>query len=331
MSVWMVLNFLNQLSNVGTMRVLYNGMKKSWNSELHACLVHHHRLTTHVMISNGSFRSFSKYFIFNVERFAFMSRTCLKTVWHINHVMRVSKSPRSLMCLLNIVILSVFRSTFGLHLCHERVFPEWVSQEVSITLGSLWLLCKRSTSNKNTVCLLLERLPPGTNPELMVECKLIERTSDMLNELEEVTRKTTLSYNEGSTRFRPECPWRARKKTIPPESSVQYWNLLFYSSTCCQTCFPSIVRPMNRLWKLILKIIILSPEMNRSVFLWMHLLWVTKKINYFLRYLVFGEGTFPWFNVDPIPSFNGNDSWWNSQEVVLFVVQNLFDPCEILT
>ena len=69
----------------------------------------------------------------------------------------------------------------------------------------------------------------------------------------------------------------------------------FYSSSCCQTCFPSFVRPMNRLWELFLKIFLHSPEMNRSIFFSMHLLWMTKKIKYFLRYLVFGERIFPWF------------------------------------
>ena len=58
------------------------------------------------MINNGSPRSLTKYFIFNVERFAFMSRTCLRTVCHISHVMRDNKSLRSLMCLFNIEILS---------------------------------------------------------------------------------------------------------------------------------------------------------------------------------------------------------------------------------
>ena len=37
-------------------------------------------LLTHVMISNGSFRSLTKCVISNVERFASMSRTCLRTI-----------------------------------------------------------------------------------------------------------------------------------------------------------------------------------------------------------------------------------------------------------
>ena len=35
----------------------------------------------------------------------------------------------------------------------------------------------------------------------------------------------------------------------------------FISSSCCQACFPSTVRPMNRMWELVLKIFVHSPEM----------------------------------------------------------------------
>ena len=45
----------------------------------------------------------------NVERFAFMSRTCLRTVCHMSHVMSVNRSSRSLTRLFNIEIFSVFR------------------------------------------------------------------------------------------------------------------------------------------------------------------------------------------------------------------------------
>ena len=76
----------------------------------------------------------------------------------------------------------------------------------------------------------------------------------------------------------------------------------FCSSSCCQACFPSIVRPMRSLWELILKSFLSSPEMNRPVLFSMHL-WMTKKIDYFLRHLTIGERIFPWFNIDPIPSF----------------------------
>ena len=54
----------------------------------------------------------------------------------------------------------------------------------------------------------------------------------------------------------------------------------FCSSSCCQTYFPSIVRPMNKLWKLILKMFFTSLELNRSVFS-MHLLRMTTRCNTF--------------------------------------------------
>ena len=111
MSIWMVFNFLNQFSNAGSpahasqrnVVVLGFGSPCPPFSPLFSL--------THVMISNGSFRSLTKCFTSNVERFAFMSRTCLRTVWHINHVVRDNKSPCSLMCLFNVEILSVFRWT----------------------------------------------------------------------------------------------------------------------------------------------------------------------------------------------------------------------------
>ena len=124
MSIWMVCNFLNQFSNSGTLRMLHNRMWWPWNSEVHV-LVQHCLLVTHVMISNGSFRSLTKCFISNVERFVFMSRTCLRTTWHINHVVRDNKSPCSLMCLFNIEIF-LQMNVFGWHSSHERVFPERV-------------------------------------------------------------------------------------------------------------------------------------------------------------------------------------------------------------
>ena len=63
----------------------------------------------------------------------------------------------------------------------------------------------------------------------------------------------------------------------------------FCSSSCCHACFPSIVRPMNRLWELVLKIFFYSKEMNRSIFFSMYLLRMKKKMDYCLRNLVLGE------------------------------------------
>ena len=40
--------------------------------------------------------------------------------------------------------------------------------------------------------------------------------------------KTTLSCNEGSTRLRPECPWRAGRYRTVPDESVQYCDLFSF-------------------------------------------------------------------------------------------------------
>ena len=71
----------------------------------------------------------------------------------------------------------------------------------------------------------------------------------------------------------------------------------FCSSSCCQAHFPTIIRPINCLWKLILKIILNSPELNCSVFFSLYCLRVSKKMDYFLRNLVRRERRISWFNI----------------------------------
>ena len=66
-------------------------------------------MTQIVMINNGSLRSFTKCFVSNVECFAFMKRTCLRTIWHIFCVCFNNESLRSFMCLSNVGILTDFR------------------------------------------------------------------------------------------------------------------------------------------------------------------------------------------------------------------------------
>ena len=120
MSIWVVLNFPNQLSNTGTLRVFHNGMWQSWNPEVHVHLVHHHRFMILVMNSNGFFHSFTKYFIINVERIAFMSRTYSRAVLCFSCMNSSNKSPRSVMSLLNIETLTVFRWTCLIYLCFNK-------------------------------------------------------------------------------------------------------------------------------------------------------------------------------------------------------------------
>ena len=106
--------------------------------------------------------------------------------------------------------------------CARRGAPK------SIVSGSLCSLSIGSTGRKNTVCLLLKICPPGINPELMMECKLIAHP---------------ISCNEGSLRLRPEWPWRARRYSIVPEESAHYWSFLVSSSSSCQGAHPLFVRP----------------------------------------------------------------------------------------
>ena len=94
----------------------------------------------------------------------------------------------------------------------------------SITSGSLRFLSKGSTSRKNTVCLLLKFWPPGNNPELMMECKLIAHQT-WQTYWKKLLKITTLSCRVGSIRLRPEWPWRARSYKIVPDESVQHWYL----------------------------------------------------------------------------------------------------------
>ena len=97
------------------------------------------------------------------------------------------------------------------------------------------------------------------------------------------------------------CSWIISAELIPP----------FCSSSCCQACFPKIVRPIRRsLWKLTLKTILNSPELNCSVFFSLYYLRVSKKMDYFLRNLVRRERRISWFNINPLSFINRNDARW---------------------
>ena len=111
----------------------------------------------------------------------------------------------------------------------------------SIVSGSLCSLSIGSTSRKNTVCWLLKCWPPGVNPEFMMECKLIAHpTWEMC--LKKLSGTKTLSWNEGSTRLRPEWPWRARrKKNFRPKhqcnTKIFSCFLLLLLLPCCSSTF----------------------------------------------------------------------------------------------
>ena len=93
----------------------------------------------------------------------------------------------------------------------------------------------------------------------------------------------------------------------------------FCSSCCCQAYLPTIIRPILRLWKLILKIVLNSPELNCSVIFSSYYLRMSKKMDYFLRNLVRRENNFP---VQYQSTFFRSSEWCsvNNQQVLSFVV-----------
>ena len=120
------------------------------------------------------------------------------------------------------------------------------------------------------------------------------------------------------------------------------------SSFCCQTCYPSTVRPMKRWIVGMVSENFLWFSRNRSVIISMYFLWMTKNMNRFLRNFIIGEKVFSWFNIDHIPSFAFPFAWlrksfasnynpWfalifkNLCVIVFRSITSVFDPWEIPT
>ena len=89
-------------------------------------------MTRSVMINNASPRSFTKCFVSNVERFAFMSRTCLRTVWHIFCVCFNNGLPRSILCQFNVETLPVVRWTCVFYSFPQRVSPIYPKKQLHL-------------------------------------------------------------------------------------------------------------------------------------------------------------------------------------------------------
>ena len=190
----------------------------------------------------------------------------------------------------------------------------------------------------------------------------IKRTFNMVNMMEESAMN---HYIVLQWRINKIASWRSLKNSQINNCSWIICTILissFWSSSCCQPCFPSIVRPMNRLWELILKIFFHSPEMNRSILFSMYLLRMSitffdtsySEREYFpgsisIQFLlsmgtILGEepagSLLCGFAVAFVRhakifalSFNTYSSSWSSGiSVSLFkFITNLFDPWEILT
>ena len=178
----------------------------------------------------------------------------------------------------------------------------------------------------------------------------------MINMLEE----SALDYNIVlQWRINKTASWVSLKSS---EINNYSWTISealeypFYSSSCCQTCFLSIVRRMNTLWELNLKIFLHSPELCRSVFFSMHLLWMTNSEKYYfpgsmsIQLLVsmgtiLGEESAFFLLCDFAFAFDRHakafalnfiaysSSWSSGTSVSLLFkfITNWFDPWEILT
>ena len=149
----------------------------------------------------------------------------------------------------------------------------------------------------------------------------IERTSNVVKMLEE----SALNYHIVlQWRINKIASWVSLKSSEVKDSSWIISAVLispFCSSSCCQTSFPSIIRPMRNLWKLTLKIFFNSPEMNRFIFFSLYLLRMTKKMDYFLRNFVCRERESDSL-VQYQSTFLRSSEWcsMNSWQVLFFVV-----------
>ena len=121
---------------------------------------------------------------------------------------------------------------------------------------------------------------------------------------------TTFSYNKGSTKLRPDMSLKSSEIQNYSWIIIAELTSPFCSSSCCQGGFPTIGRPRKSLWKLTLKIILNSPELNCSVYFSLYYLRVSKKMDYFLRNLVRRERRISWFNINPLSFIHRNDARW---------------------
>ena len=144
-------------------------------------------------------------------------------------------------------IVQVLCTTWYIQVNHIRILVTFVPRE--------------TTGRKNTVRLLLEFWPSGINPELMIEWRLNAHPI-WVNVWEEFARNRNIVLQ---WRINKIASWMSLKSSEINNCSWIISTVLkspFCSSSCCQTCLPSIIRPMNRLWEWILKIFFHSPEMQ---------------------------------------------------------------------
>ena len=104
----------------------------------------------------------------------------------------------------------------------------------------------------------------------------------------------------------------------------------FRSSSCSQTSFPSIIRPILYLWMMISKMKFNSPELNCSIFFPLYCLIVSKKTDHFLREIVRSESWFWWLNINPSSFVHRYDSWCINRFSLLWFCFCLWSGCNNL-
>ena len=195
-------------------------------------------------------------------------------------------------------------------------------------LHDLCLLDQKA--KKNTVCLLLESWPPGTNPLLIIEWK-IECASNVVDVME----YSTLNYYI--------VQWRRMINEIMPRMSLKSTEVKncsrfirailispFWTSYCCQkqdfqrssdqccTC-----EEWFRRWNSILQNWI-APSSSRCT------VRLSKKTDHFLRDIVRSESWFLWLTVNPFSFVHRYDSWRINKFPLLWFCICLWSGCNNL-
>ena len=123
----------------------------------------------------------------------------------------------------------------------------------SIVSGSLCSLSIGSTGKWNTVCLFLKFWPPGINPELMMECKLLHIQRDKCTR-----RNRPELVHCPAIRINKIASWMTLKSSEIKNFSWRISAILKYAlvtSAFCHDALPLFITPMSRMHKMFRKII----------------------------------------------------------------------------
>ena len=158
----------------------------------------------------------------------------------------------------------------------------------------------------------------------------IERTSNMVNKLEKSPRNHTLSCNEGSIRLRPEWHWRRSEiNNCSRNHQCSTGYLLFGPPPPAKHTFHRSSDQWidcGNWWRF--SFILhkwIAPSSSRCICC------ESRRRNVTFFDTSYSEKEFPLFNIGPIPSFHGNDSWWRASRFSsLWFCFCLWSACKII-